>query len=172
MASKQKITTFLWFDNNAEEAMNFYVSVFKGSKVLEVHRYGDAGPGPKGSVMVGTFQLEGQRFMALNGGPQFKFTEAISLFVSCETQEEVDDLWNKLTANGGAPSQCGWLKDKFGLSWQIIPTVLMEMLADKDPEKAKRAMEAMLQMTKIDIKKLREAQQGPALAGSSTRSGR
>lgn len=157
MPSKQKITTYLWFDSNAEEAMNFYVSIFKNSKILDVARYGDAGPGPKGTVMCGTFQLEGQQFMALNGGPHFKFTEAISLFVNCETQEEVDDLWTKLTAGGGAPSQCGWLKDKFGLSWQIIPSVLLEMLADKDPARSRRTMEAMLQMSKIDIKKLKQA---------------
>ena len=157
MSSKQKITTYLWFDDNAEEAMSFYVSIFKNSKVLDVARYGDAGPGPKGTVMCGTFQLEGQQFMALNGGPHFKFTEAISLFVNCETQDEVDDLWKKLTAGGGAPSQCGWLKDKFGLSWQIVPSVLLEMLADKDAEMAKRVMEAMLQMSKIDITKLKQA---------------
>lgn len=157
MSSKQKITTYLWFDNNAEEAMNFYVSIFKNSKILELVRYGDAGPGPKGTVMAGTFQLEGQEFMALNGGPHFKFTEAISLFVNCETQEEVDDLWKKLTAGGGAPSQCGWLKDKFGLSWQIVPSVLLKMLADKDPVKSKRVMEAMLQMSKIDISRLKQA---------------
>jgi len=157
MSNKQKITTYLWFDNNAEEAMNFYVSIFKNSKILDTVRYGDAGPGPKGTVMCGTFQLEGQEFMALNGGPHFKFTEAISLFVNCETQEEVDDLWKKLTAGGGAPSQCGWLKDKFGLSWQIIPSILLKMLADKDPEKSRRVMEAMLQMTKIDINRLKQA---------------
>ena len=157
MSSKQKITTFLWFDNNAEEAMNFYVSIFKNSKILGVTRYGDAGPGPKGTVMTGTFQLEGQQFMALNGGPHFKFTEAISLFVNCDTQEEVDDLWKKLTAGGGAPSQCGWLKDKFGLSWQVIPSALMELMGDKDPARSKRVMEAMLQMTKIDINKLKQA---------------
>jgi predicted 3-demethylubiquinone-9 3-methyltransferase (glyoxalase superfamily) len=157
MSRKQKITTYLWFDNNAEEAVNFYVSIFKNSKILELVRYGDAGPGPKGTVMVGTFQLEGQEFMALNGGPHFKFTEAISLFVTCESQEEVDDLWKKLTAGGGAPSQCGWLKDKFGLSWQIIPSVLLELLADKDAVKSKRVMEAMLQMTKIDVKRLKQA---------------
>ena len=160
MASKQKITPFLWFDNNAEEAMNLYVSIFKNSKILSVSRYGEAGPGPAGSVMSGTFQLEGQKFMVLNGGPHFKFTEAISLFVSCETQEEVDDLWKKLTAGGGAPSRCGWLKDRFGLSWQIIPNILGELLQDKDPKKSKRVMEAMLQMDKIDIKKLREAYAG------------
>jgi predicted 3-demethylubiquinone-9 3-methyltransferase (glyoxalase superfamily) len=151
MASMQKITPFLWFDTQAEEAMNFYVSIFKNSKLVRVSRYGDAGPGPKGTVMVGVFELEGQQFMALNGGPQFKFTEAISLLVNCETQAEVDDLWNKLLAGGGAPGQCGWLKDKFGLSWQIVPTALGELMADKDPSKSKRVMEAMLQMTKIDI---------------------
>ena len=157
MSSNQRITTFLWFDNNAEEAMNFYVSIFKNSKILGVTRYGDAGPGPKGTVMAGTFQLEGQQFMVLNGGPHFKFTEAISLFVNCDTQEEVDDLWNKLIAGGGAPSQCGWLKDKFGLSWQIIPSALMELMGDRDPVRSKRVMEAMLQMTKIDIDRLTQA---------------
>ncbi len=157
MPSEQKITTFLWFDDNAEEAMNFYVSIFKNAKILDLVRYGDAGPGPKGTVMCGTFQLEGQQFMALNGGPHFKFTEAISLFVHCEAQEEVDDLWEKLTAGGGAPSQCGWLKDKFGLSWQIIPSALLEMMRDRDPEKSKRVMQAMLEMSKIDIGRLRQA---------------
>ena len=152
----QKITTFLWFNDSAEEAMNFYVSIFKNSKILNVARYGDAGPGPKGSVMTGTFQLEGQQFMALNGGPHFKVTEAISLFVNCETQQEVDELWSKLTA-GGAESQCGWLKDKFGLSWQIVPTALGKMLGDRNPKKAQSTMKAMLQMRKIDIKKLKEA---------------
>jgi predicted 3-demethylubiquinone-9 3-methyltransferase (glyoxalase superfamily) len=152
----QKITPFLWFDNNAEEAVNFYCSIFKNSKIVSMSRYGEAGPGPKGSVMAVTFQLEGQTFMALNGGPLFKFTEAISLFVSCETQQEVDDLWDKLTA-GGEKSRCGWLKDKFGLSWQIIPTALGELLGNKDPEKSKRAMQAMLQMDKIDIAKLQRA---------------
>jgi predicted 3-demethylubiquinone-9 3-methyltransferase (glyoxalase superfamily) len=160
MSSKQKITTFLWFDNNAEEAAKFYVSIFKNSKILNVTRYGDAGPGPKGTAMVCTFELEGQQFIALNGGPQFKFTEAISLFVDCQTQHEVDDLWNKLTADGGSPSQCGWLKDKYGLSWQIIPSALMEMMSDKDPAKSSRVMQAMLQMTKIDIEKLKRAYDG------------
>jgi predicted 3-demethylubiquinone-9 3-methyltransferase (glyoxalase superfamily) len=155
--SKQKITTFLWFDNNAEEAVNLYVALFKNSKILNVTRYGDAGPGPKGSVMTCDFQLEGQKFIALNGGPHFKFTEAISLLVSCDSQEEVDDLWNKLIADGGTPSKCGWLKDKFGLSWQIIPTALMELMGDKDPAKSKRVMEAMLKMTKIDINALKQA---------------
>ena len=152
----QKITPFLWFDNQAEEAMNLYISLFKNSKVLSVSRYGEGGPGPRGTVMTATFQLDGQEFMALNGGPHFKFTEAVSLFVNCETQEEVDELWEKLS-EGGEKSQCGWLKDKYGLSWQIIPTALGEMLGDKDPQKAQNVMQAMLQMTKIDIAALRQA---------------
>ena len=152
----QKITPFLWFDTQAEEAMNFYVSIFRNSKVLTVSRYGDAGPGPKGTVMSATFQLDGQEFYALNGGPQFKFTPAISLFVSCKTQEEVDELWGKLS-EGGRTDQCGWLQDKFGLSWQVIPTILGEMLRDKDPGKSKRVMQAMLKMTRIDIGKLKQA---------------
>ncbi len=149
----QRITPFLWFDGNAEEAMKFYVSIFKNSKIVSTMA------GPDGKVFTGTFQLEGQQFMALNGGPQFKFTEAISLFVNCETQAEVDELWNKLTA-GGAESQCGWLKDKFGLSWQIIPSALGRLLGDKDRAKASRAMQAMLQMKKIDIAKLQQAFDG------------
>lgn len=153
----QKITTFLWFNDNAEAAMNLYVSIFKNSKILQVNRYPEGGPVHPGEVMTATFQLEGQEFMALNGGPHFKFTEAISLFVSCETQAEVDDLWAKLTADGGEESQCGWLKDKFGLSWQIIPTALGELLGDPDPAKAQRAMQAMLQMKKIDIQALKDA---------------
>lgn len=152
----QKITPFLWFDGNAEEAMNLYVSVFKNSKVVSVTRYGEAGPGPKGTVMSATFQLEGQQFYALNGGPQYKFTPAISLFVSCETQKEVDELWNKLSA-GGHKDRCGWLQDKYGLSWQIIPTVLGKMLQDKNPRKSQNVMKAMLQMDKIDIAKLKQA---------------
>jgi predicted 3-demethylubiquinone-9 3-methyltransferase (glyoxalase superfamily) len=152
----QKITPFLWFDGNAEEAANFYISIFKNSKMGKISRYGDAGPGPKGSAMSVTFQIEGQEFFALNGGPQFKFTPAISFFVNCETQQEVDELWDKLSA-GGRTDRCGWLQDKFGLSWQIIPTVLGQLLGDKDPQRAKRAMQAMLQMTKIDIKKLQQA---------------
>lgn len=155
----QKITPFLWFDSNAEEAMNFYVSVFKNSKVMSVSRYGDAGPGPKGSVMSATFQLEGQQFYALNGGPHFTFTPAISFFVNCETQEEVDELWEKLSA-GGEKSQCGWLKDKFGVSWQVIPSILGRLLQEKDPEKSKRVMNAMLQMKKIDIARLQQAYHG------------
>jgi predicted 3-demethylubiquinone-9 3-methyltransferase (glyoxalase superfamily) len=152
-----KITPFLWFDDKAEEAMNFYVSIFKNSKVGNVTRYGDAGPGPKGTVMSATFQLDGQDFFALNGGPLFKFTEAISFFVNCETQEEVDELWEKLTADGGSPHRCGWLKDKYGLSWQIIPKALGEILGDKDPQKSQRVMQAMLKMNKIDIQRLKEA---------------
>jgi predicted 3-demethylubiquinone-9 3-methyltransferase (glyoxalase superfamily) len=151
----QKITPFLWFDGKAEEAMNFYVSIFKNSKIGRISRYGDAGPGPKGTVMSATFQLEGQEFFALNGGPQFKFTPAISFFVDCKTPEEVDELWEKLSA-GGRKDKCGWLTDKYGLSWQIIPSVLGQMLQDKDPEKSKRVMQAMLQMTKIDIKRLKQ----------------
>lgn len=157
--SRQKITPFLWFNNNAEEAVNFYVSIFPNSKVLNVARYGDAGPGPKGTVMTASFQLQGQKFTALNGGPQFKFTEAISLVVHCETQEEVDEYWEKLS-DGGQKSQCGWLKDKYGLSWQIVPDALIELGLDNDPEKARRVMEAMLQMSKIDIKKLKDAYEG------------
>jgi predicted 3-demethylubiquinone-9 3-methyltransferase (glyoxalase superfamily) len=152
----QKITPFLWFDNQAEEAANFYTSIFKNSKIGTVSRYGEAGPGPKGTVMLVTFQLEGEEFMALNGGPLFKFTEAVSLSVNCQTQEEVDELWEKLSA-GGEKGRCGWLKDKYGLSWQINPIVLGEMLNDKDPGKANRVMQAMLQMDKIDIGKLKQA---------------
>jgi predicted 3-demethylubiquinone-9 3-methyltransferase (glyoxalase superfamily) len=155
----QKISPFLWFDNQAEEAMNHYVSIFKNSKAGSITRFGDAGPGPKGSVMTASFELEGQQFTALNGGPQFKFTEAISFFVRCETQEEVDRLWDKLS-EGGQTQQCGWLKDKFGLSWQIVPSVLIEMMKDPDPQKSQRVMEAMLQMTKIDIARLKQAYEG------------
>jgi predicted 3-demethylubiquinone-9 3-methyltransferase (glyoxalase superfamily) len=146
----------LWFNNNVEDAMNFYTSIFKNSKIGSITRYGEEGPGPKGTVMTGIFQLDGQEFYALNGGPHFKFTEAISFFVNCETQQEVDELWEKLSA-GGEKSRCGWLKDKFGLSWQIIPSVLGQMLRDKDPEKSKRVMNAMLKMDKIDIKVLKQA---------------
>jgi predicted 3-demethylubiquinone-9 3-methyltransferase (glyoxalase superfamily) len=152
----QKITPFLWDDNNAEEAINLYLSIFKNSKITKVARYGDAGPGPKGSVMTIGFQLEGQDFIALNGGPIFKFTEAISLSVDCKTQQEVDELWEKLSA-GGQPGQCGWLKDKFGLSWQIVPSALVEMLQDKDAEKSKRVMQAMMRMNKLDIAGLKRA---------------
>jgi predicted 3-demethylubiquinone-9 3-methyltransferase (glyoxalase superfamily) len=152
----QKITTFLWFDGQAEEAMTFYVSLFKNSRIVSTT------PGPDGKMLTGTFELDGQRFMALNGGPKYKFTEAISLFVNCETQAEVDDLWRKLTADGGAESMCGWLKDKYGLSWQIIPTALGRLLGDRDRAKAGRAMQAMLQMRKIDIAKLQRAFDGGA----------
>jgi predicted 3-demethylubiquinone-9 3-methyltransferase (glyoxalase superfamily) len=149
----QKITPFLWFNDNAEEAMNFYTSVFKDSKIVHIRRWGKGAPGPEGSVMTGIFEIEGQQFYVLNGGPTFKFTEAISLFVNCKTQEEVDFLWDKLS-EGGQKSQCGWLKDKFGLSWQIVPQVLGELMGDKDPEKVQRVMQAMMQMTKLDSVKL------------------
>ena len=152
----QKITPFLWFDHQAEEAMHFYTSIFKNSKVGSVHRYGEAGPCPKGSVMSVTFELDGQQFFALNGGPHFSFTPAISFFVNCETQQEVDELWEKLSA-GGEPNSCGWLKDKYGVSWQIIPSALGKMLQDKDPETSTRVMKAMLQMKKIEIEGLKRA---------------
>ena len=152
----QKITPFLWFDGKAEEAMNFYFSIFKNSKIVSVTRYGEAGPGPKGTVMTAKFELNGQEFVALNGGPQFTFTEAISFVVNCETQQEVDELWEKLSA-GGQKSRCGWLKDKYGLSWQVVPTALVEMLQDKDAKKSNRVMQAMLQMDKIQIETLRRA---------------
>src|SRR6266849_5850300 len=152
----QKIIPFLWFDGKAEEAMNFYVSVFKNSKVVRVSRYGEGGPGPKGTVMSATFQLDGQDFFALNGGPQFTFTPAISFFVNCRTQEEVDDLWEALSA-GGEKNRCGWLTDKYGLSWQIIPSILGELLQSKDAGRSSRAMKAMMQMSKIDIKVLQQA---------------
>ncbi len=152
----QKITPFLWFDGKAEEAMNFYVSIFKNSKIKNVSRYGEAGPGPKGSVMSATFQLDGMDFHALNGGPMFKFSPAISFFVNCETQEEVDELWEKLSA-GGKTNRCGWLDDQFGVSWQIIPATLGKLLQDQDPQKSSRVMQAMLQMTKIDIAGLQAA---------------
>jgi predicted 3-demethylubiquinone-9 3-methyltransferase (glyoxalase superfamily) len=152
----RKITPFLWFDDKAEEAANFYVSIFKNSKVGRVSRYGEGGPGPKGSVMSVTFILDGEEFSALNGGPVFSFTPAISFFVDCKTQAEVDELWEKLSA-GGEKGQCGWLKDKYGVSWQIVPSGLGELLGDKDPVKAKKAMQAMMQMTKLDIEAMRRA---------------
>ncbi|HEY3226403.1 MAG TPA: VOC family protein [Planctomycetota bacterium] len=152
----QKITPCLWFDHQAEQAAKFYASIFKNSKIGTIARYGDAGPGLKGGVMTVSFQLEGQEFLALNGGPHFKFSEAISFIVNRETQEEVDALWKKL-AEGGEESQCGWLKDKFGLSWQIVPTVLRELISDPDPAKSQRVMKAMLQMKKLDIKALKRA---------------
>lgn len=153
---KQKITPFLWFDNNAEEAMNFYVSIFKDSKIINLRRYPPAVTGQDGTVITGTFQLEGQPFMALNGGPHFTFSPAISLFVNCETAEEVDHLWEKLS-EGGSIQQCGWLKDKFGVSWQIIPSLLGELLGDPDPVKSGNVMQAMLKMKKIDSAGLIEA---------------
>ena len=155
----QKITPFLWFDNQAEEAMKFYTSIFENSKIGRVTHYGDAGPGPKGTVMSATFELEGQEFMALNGGPQFKFSPAISFYVNCKTQQEVDELWAKLSA-GGKTERCGWLTDKFGLSWQIIPSILGELLHDTDPDKSQRVMRAMLQMDKISIEGLKQAHAG------------
>lgn len=152
----QKITPFLWFDGNAEEAVNFYTSILKNSRIVNMSRYGEGAPAPKGTVMSATFILEGQEFMALNGGPMFTFSPAISFFVKCETQEEIDTLWEKLSA-GGKKERCGWLKDKFGMSWQIIPPILGEMLQDKDPQRAQRVVQAMMQMDKIDIKKLKQA---------------
>jgi predicted 3-demethylubiquinone-9 3-methyltransferase (glyoxalase superfamily) len=152
----QKIIPFLWFDNKAEEAVNFYVSIFKNSKIVNMSRWGDGGPGPKGAVMSVTFELNGQEFMALNGGPTFKFSPAISFFVKCETQQEVDDYWERLSA-GGTKERCGWLKDKYGVSWQIIPNALGKFLQEKDPAKSKRVMNAMLQMDKIDIQGLQRA---------------
>ena len=155
----QKITPFLWFDGKAEEAMNFYVSTIPNSKVLGITRAGDAGPGPKGSVLTANFVLNGVEFVALNGGPQFKFTEAVSFVINCETQEEVDRYWEKLS-EGGHKDQCGWLKDKYGLSWQITPIQLIQMLNDKDPKKADRVMKSMMQMKKIVIKELKQAYDG------------
>jgi predicted 3-demethylubiquinone-9 3-methyltransferase (glyoxalase superfamily) len=159
MASKQKIKTFLWFDTEAEEAARFYTSIFENSRITTVARYGDAGPGPKGSAMTVAFELEGQEFLALNGGPQFKFTEAISLLVTCDSQQEIDELWSRLSA-GGAEGQCGWLKDRFGLSWQIVPSALPQLLQDPDPAKSARVMRAMLQMRKMDVALLQRAHGG------------
>ena len=153
----QKITPFLWFDGKAEEAVSFYISVFKNSNILKIARYLEGSPGPQGTVMTVSFSLDGQEFVALHGGPQFKFTPAISFVVNCETQAEVDEFWEKLS-QGGEQHQCGWIQDKFGVSWQIVPRVLVELLSDADERKAKRAMAAMLQMTKIDIEALRNAQ--------------
>jgi predicted 3-demethylubiquinone-9 3-methyltransferase (glyoxalase superfamily) len=150
----QKISTFLWFENQAEEAANYYVSIFKSSKVVSLSRYGDAGPGPKGTVMVVKFILDGQDFLALNGGPMFKFTEAVSLVVNCDTQQEIDEMWEKLSV-GGQKGQCGWLKDKYGLSWQVVPSIIGQLL--KEPAKADRVMQAVMQMTKLDMKKMQDA---------------
>ena len=162
----QKITPNLWFDTEAEEAANFYTSIFDNSKIVEVSHYGEAGPRPAGTVLTVTFELEGQQFTALNGGPEFKFNEAISLLVNCESQEEVDELWEKLS-EGGEKGPCGWLKDKFGVSWQIVPTVLGQMLQDEDAERANRVMKAMLQMGKIEIEDLEKAYAGQEPATSS-----
>ncbi len=153
----QRITPFLWFNDKAEEAANFYVSTFKNSKIKSVARYGEGGPRPKGTVMTVTFRLNGQDFMALNGGPEFSFSPAISFFVDCRDQKEVDDLWEKLSSDGGEKQQCGWLKDKYGISWQIVPTVLGKLLNDKNAERSQRVMKAMLQMNKLEIQKLKEA---------------
>ena len=155
-----KITPFLWFNDTAEEAAQFYTSLFPNSKVVSVARYGEAGPGPKGSVMTVNFHLQGQDFIGLNGGPQFAFTEAVSFVISCETQEEIDQYWGRLTADGGTPSQCGWLKDKFGLSWQVVPTALSRLLQAGDGARSARVMKALLQMQKIDIERLQQAAEG------------
>src|SRR6266550_3005042 len=159
----QKITPFLWFDGKAEEAMKFYVSIFKNSEIVSVSRYGEGGPGPKGTVMTAVFQLEGQEFYALNGGPQFTFSPAVSFFISCETQQEVDELWEKLS-EGGEKNRCGWLRDKYGLSWQIIPTALGKLMSDPDPEKSKAVFQAMLKMNKIVIEDLKRAYEGKTAA--------
>ena len=155
----QQITPFLWFDDNADEAVNFYLSIFKDSRLLDATRYGEAGPGPKGTIMTATFELNGQQFIALNGGPRFKFTEAVSFVVKCETQEEIDYYWDKLL-DGGEPQRCGWLKDRFGLSWQIVPAQLSELFGGNDPQRAGRVMQAMMQMVKFDIAKLKQAYDG------------
>jgi predicted 3-demethylubiquinone-9 3-methyltransferase (glyoxalase superfamily) len=155
-----KITPFLWYDSQAEEAAKFYTSIFENSRITKTTRYGEAGPGPKGSVMTVDFELAGQSYIALNGGPHFQFNEAISLSIDCKSQEEVDHYWSRLTADGGQESQCGWLKDKFGLSWQVNPSILGQLLSDPDPEKSKRVMNAMLTMKKIDIPALERAAEG------------
>jgi predicted 3-demethylubiquinone-9 3-methyltransferase (glyoxalase superfamily) len=155
--AKQKIKTFLWFDDNAEEAVKFYTSIFKNSKIIGTSHYGEGMPGRKGQVMTVHFQLEGQEFVALNGGPNFKFTEAISLMVDCDTQKEIDELWQKLTAGGGQEVECGWLKDKFGLSWQIVPAKIEEMLTTKDQAKVDRVMHEVMQMKKLDLERLEQA---------------
>ncbi|HCO24960.1 MAG: hypothetical protein CME31_05600 [Gimesia sp.] len=162
MSKVQKITPFLWFNDNAEQAMEFYLSVFENSKKLNVNYYGAGGPGPEGSVMIAAFELEGQQFLALNGGPLFQFTEAISFAVNCDTQDEIDELWEKLSA-GGEPGQCGWLKDQFGLSWQVVPSILPELMSDPDPAVPGRVMQELMQMTKLDIARLQQAAAGESL---------
>ena len=159
MANNQKTTTCLWFDNQAEQAANFYCSVFKNSKVAEIVRYGNAGPGPKGEVMVVIFNLDGREIMGLNGGPKFNFTEAISMVVHCEDQAEIDYFWEKLTADGGQESQCGWLKDKYGLSWQVVPNIIGQLLTT-DPEKTDRVMQSVMTMKKLDLQKMKDAYDG------------
>jgi predicted 3-demethylubiquinone-9 3-methyltransferase (glyoxalase superfamily) len=156
----QKITPFLWFDDQAEEAMNFYVSIFPNSRVLGVTHYGEEGPGPKGTVMTAAFELDGQEFVALNGGPRFKFTEAVSFVVNCETQQEIDYYWKKLTADGGEEVQCGWLTDKYGLSWQVVPAKIREWMQDKDPARSQRVMHAVMGMKKLDIAAMERAYEG------------
>ena len=155
----QKLSTCLWFNTEAEEAMNFYTSIFKNSKKGKISHYGEGAPMPKGTVMVATFEILGHEFVALNGGPQFKFNEAISLVVNCDTQKEVDEHWEKLSA-GGSDVQCGWLKDKYGVSWQVVPTILAELMSDKDAAKTQRVMQALMKMTKLDIQKLKQAYEG------------
>ena len=162
MSKVQKITPFFWFNDNAEQAMEFYLSVFENSKKLNVNYYGAGSPGPEGSVMVAAFELEGQQFLALNGGPRFQFTEAISFAVNCDTQGEIDELWEKLSA-GGEPGQCGWLKDQFGLSWQIVPSILPELMSDPDPAVPGRVMQELMQMAKLDIARLQQAAAGESL---------
>ena len=158
--SKQKITPFLWFDGKAEEAIKLYTSIFKNSKIVNISYWGEGSPFPKGQVMTGTFELDGQQFYAFDAGPQFKFTEAISFLINCETQEEIDYFWEKLTADGGEESVCGWLKDKFGVSWQIVPPVLIKLMSDKDKAKAGRVMQTMMKMKKIIIADLEKAAEG------------
>lgn len=160
MAIQQRITPFLWFDNQAEEAAKLYCSIFKNSEMGQTVRYGDVGPGPKGQVMIVTFKIDGQEFTALNGGPRFRFDEAVSFVINCESQDEMDYYWDSLTADGGQESQCGWLKDKFGLSWQIVPTIITEMMSDQDPAKAGRVMQAVMQMKRLDLQKLVDAAAG------------
>ena len=164
---KQKITPCLWFDGRAEEAVKFYTSVFKRAKKGEVARYGDAGPGPKGSVMTATFTIEGQEFMALNGGPEFKFSPAVSFIVHCKNQKRVDYYWDKLMEGGGAPQQCGWLTDRFGVSWQVVPTIVPELMQDKDKRKRERVMQAILKMVKLDVGELKRAAKGAKAADAT-----